>query len=98
MLVPVFIVVAAVAADIPPVAHDAIVAIDIAAGVVGMDLALRMATLNPGAILGGDAGRFVVGGPASLVRFAWSQGDPHLGIDLVLAGDRDVDLADGDGA
>jgi N-acetylglucosamine-6-phosphate deacetylase len=72
--------------------------IAVTAGVVGMDLALRMATLNPGAILGGDAGRFVVGGPASLVRFAWSQGDPHLGIDLVLAGGRDVDLADGDGA
>jgi N-acetylglucosamine-6-phosphate deacetylase len=70
----------------------------VTAGVVGMDLALRMATLNPGAILGGDAGRPVVGRAASLVRFAWSPGDAHLGIDLVLADGRDVDLADGDGA
>lgn len=70
----------------------------VTAGVVGMDLALRMATLNPGAILGGDAGRPVAGRAASLVRFAWSPGDAHLGIDLVLAAGRDVDLADGDGA
>lgn len=73
-------------------------AVAVTAGAVGMDLALRMATLNPGAILGGDAGRFAIGRAASLVRFAWSPGDPHLGIDLVLADGRDVDLSEGDRA
>jgi N-acetylglucosamine-6-phosphate deacetylase len=67
----------------------------VTANVVGMEIALRMATLNPGGILGGEAGRFRVGRPADVVRFAWSQGESRLAIDLVLAHGREVDPGGG---
>jgi len=44
MLAPVLLVVAAVAADIPPVAHDATVTVDVAAGVVAIDDTLTIPT------------------------------------------------------
>ncbi len=67
----------------------------VAAGIVGMEVALQLATRNPGRILGDGRGDFVVGRPVDLVRFAWSPGDTRLQIDLVLANGRDVDVEGG---
>lgn len=62
----------------------------VAAGLVGMDAALALATANPGRILGDRRGSMAVGRPADLVRFAWSPGDRRLAIDLLLANGREV--------
>lgn len=62
----------------------------VAAGLVGLEAALPLATANPGRMLGDGRGVLAVGRRADLVRFAWSPGDRALAIDLILAQGREV--------
>lgn len=62
----------------------------VAAGVLGMEAALPLATANPGRLLGDGRGAIAVGRRADLVRFAWGPGDSRLAIDLILANGREI--------
>ncbi|MBY8880297.1 N-acetylglucosamine-6-phosphate deacetylase [Actinacidiphila acidipaludis] len=49
---------------------------------IGLHEALALATVRPGRFAGGR-GRFAVGAPADLFRFAWAPGDATLAVDAV---------------
>ena len=53
-----------------------------------LHVALRLATRNPGRIVGGR-GMLVPGAPADLIRFSWTEGDSDLAIaEVVVCGRR----------
>lgn len=67
-----------------PLVEDVALAI----GMAGLSLAdaLRLATANPGAIVGDGRGELTVGAPADLIRFTWQPGDSRLHLREVIAG------------
>lgn len=45
--------------------------------------ALKLATINPGRVIGGS-GALTIGAPADIIRFRWSPGDATLAIEAVM--------------
>jgi N-acetylglucosamine-6-phosphate deacetylase len=58
-------------------------AVDLAG--ISLGEAIRMASRNPGAMVGGR-GQLVVGAPADIIRFHWKPGARTLTMDQVIAG------------
>ena len=63
------------------------VAFAVTAADLRLDEALRLATANPGGIVG-RRGRLEIGTPADLVTFRWAPGDPTLRVETVVHGGR----------